>query len=125
MNSRVGQAACSFQVDAESLDGLEGQPATPSHTNEHTTAPTTHLAPAARRPHPSTPPTHQPKIADAQIAVGVEQQVGGLQVAVHHPRRVHILKAPQQLVHYGLHHLLCSMAVAVAVAGAGQGGTGG
>lgn len=53
---------------------------------------------------------HQPKVADAQLAVAVEQQVGGLEVTVHHPTGVQVLEAPQQLVDEELDVLLCTTA---------------
>jgi hypothetical protein len=39
----------------------------------------------------------QPKVADLEVAGGVEQQVGGLEVAVQHRGRVQVLETPQQL----------------------------
>ena len=39
------------------------------------------------------------KVADLQIAVGIDAHVGRLQVAVYHVGRVNVLEATQQLVH--------------------------
>lgn len=75
-------------------------PPKPSQTLTPTTAPP--------RPKSNTPHrTHQAKVADAQLAVSVEQEVGGLEVAVHHPRGVQVLQAAQQLVDKELDVLLC------------------
>jgi len=46
----------------------------------------------------SSTAARQPKVADLEVAVGVQEQVGRLQVAVQHVRAVHVLQAPQQLV---------------------------
>lgn len=39
------------------------------------------------------------EITDAQVAVGIEQQVAGLQVLVHYTPRVQVLHPPQHLHH--------------------------
>ena len=44
-----------------------------------------------------SPGPGEPKVADLQVAVCVQQQVAGLEVAVEHARRVHILEAAQHL----------------------------
>ena len=57
--------------------------------------------PSCPPPTPHRPPlinAHQPKVADLEVAVLVEQQVGGLKVAVHDARGVEEFQAPQQLV---------------------------
>lgn len=44
-----------------------------------------------------SPGPRQAEVTDLEVAVGVEQQVGGLQVAVQHVGGVDVLQAPQQL----------------------------
>ena len=44
----------------------------------------------------------QSEIADLELAVGVDEQVAGLQVTMQHVRRVDVLEAAQDLVDEGL-----------------------
>ena len=59
----------------------------------------------------------QSKIADLELAVGVDQQVAGLEVAVQHIGRVDVLQAAQDLVDEGL-----EVGVGEGLAGADDGG---
>ena len=43
------------------------------------------------------PGSRQTEVADLEVAVGVEQQIGGLQVSVQHICGVDVLQPPQQL----------------------------
>ena len=59
-----------------------------------------HVARILLRVHRKT--AGQSKIADLELAVGVDQQIAGLQVAVQHIGRVDVLQAAQNLVDEGL-----------------------
>lgn len=43
------------------------------------------------------PSPGEAEVADLEVAVGVQQQVGGLQIPVQHIRRVDVLQTTQQL----------------------------
>lgn len=45
----------------------------------------------------STPGPRQPKVADFEVARGIQQQVAGLEVTVQHVGCVHILETPKYL----------------------------
>ena len=51
----------------------------------------------------AAPGSREAEVADLQVAVGVEQQVGRLQVAVQHVGAVDVLQAPQQLRQWNGH----------------------
>ena len=74
-----------------------------------------HVARILLRVHRKT--AGQSKIADLELAVGVDQQVAGLQVAVQHIGRVDVLQAAQDLVDEGL-----EMSVGKGLTGTNDGG---
>ena len=47
-------------------------------------------------------PSRKTKIADLELAVGVDEQVAGLEVAVQHIGRVYVLQSAEDLVDEGL-----------------------
>ena len=44
------------------------------------------------------------EVADGEVAVGVEHEIGGLEVSMQHVGAVDVLQAPEQLLHRMTHH---------------------